>query len=504
MSETSSVAGGRSSPLKSGTTSPSGGASSWAKKNDIGATAPAWNIAQYGWTGGASQGNQGITFGGRRQITTPAPHVPSLTEKQRRRREEEVEAERLQLQKKEVARQLKLEREAEEERAREEAARRWEEETRKRKEEERLAAEEEKRRWEEQERQWKEEEEVRAREDPVAVNHLHQSREERGVESEGRLRGQFLSQYQTERRQSSAESSRIKELERQLEEAKERERRYEQERQERLRDDAESSANRPPTTAHATSSRPQSQQRPATAEEDSWVESEREYLQQEWAKDHESPIKPARPLPLPAAPSIAEQPPPTAPQRSSVPPRPLPNPSTYKPPTSTRPEPASKRPASPVSVGSPKARSPFQRPSQVHSQAPPPVSPASSQTPSLTSRGGPSSLLEREMERERERQREWEEGQKQTQAAAARGLADPSAGSGPGKSWDVNRYVPIAILLCLESREQSTLIVRCQLRLHWRRQSEQGWGWCICWPPPNSGPAAFGEEMTCGSVARMH
>ncbi|KAF3770198.1 hypothetical protein M406DRAFT_33303, partial [Cryphonectria parasitica EP155] len=33
-----------------------------------GVTSPAWNIAQYGYMGGASQGNLGISFGGRRQI----------------------------------------------------------------------------------------------------------------------------------------------------------------------------------------------------------------------------------------------------------------------------------------------------------------------------------------------------------------------------------------------------------------------------------------------------
>lgn len=47
--------------------------STWSRKADEGATLPAWNIAQYGYMGGASQGNQGISFGGRRQITaTPA------------------------------------------------------------------------------------------------------------------------------------------------------------------------------------------------------------------------------------------------------------------------------------------------------------------------------------------------------------------------------------------------------------------------------------------------
>ncbi|KAI5842249.1 hypothetical protein BZA05DRAFT_427621 [Tricharina praecox] len=47
--------------------------SAWAKPGQEGATAPAWNVAQYGYMGGASQGNQGIMFGGRRQITATPP-----------------------------------------------------------------------------------------------------------------------------------------------------------------------------------------------------------------------------------------------------------------------------------------------------------------------------------------------------------------------------------------------------------------------------------------------
>src|SRR5215469_7029586 len=78
-----------------GPKSPSGPVSSWSKKSDEGTTAPAWNIHQYGYMGGASQGNQGISFGARRQITSAAPYVPSLAEKERKRKEKEAEEERL-------------------------------------------------------------------------------------------------------------------------------------------------------------------------------------------------------------------------------------------------------------------------------------------------------------------------------------------------------------------------------------------------------------------------
>src|SRR5690606_20777910 len=81
---------GRRSPTKSpsnGSTSPGVAVSSWSRREHEGSTAPAWNIAQYGYMGGASQGNLGIAFGGRRQITSASPSVPSLADKERRRKE---------------------------------------------------------------------------------------------------------------------------------------------------------------------------------------------------------------------------------------------------------------------------------------------------------------------------------------------------------------------------------------------------------------------------------
>src|ERR1700728_1594594 len=94
---------GRISPTKpsslatGGLAPQTGQVSSWSKKDDEGNTAPAWNIHQYGYMGGASQGNQGVSFGARRQITAAAPSVPSLADKERRRKEEQAEAERRRL-----------------------------------------------------------------------------------------------------------------------------------------------------------------------------------------------------------------------------------------------------------------------------------------------------------------------------------------------------------------------------------------------------------------------
>ncbi|KAL8725989.1 MAG: hypothetical protein Q9181_006217, partial [Wetmoreana brouardii] len=250
-----SGAGGRSSPsrypnsthgsVNGDTKSSSGGVSSWSKKTDEGATIPAWNIHQYGYMGGASQGNQGITFGGRRQITTPAPKVPSLAEKERKRREEQSEAERLRQQTEEAEHKRRIEREAEEERERIAEEQRWAEETRKHRELERQRIEEEKRRWAEEERKWNEEEKVRAKEEQDAELRLARERQQKRTQSDDRLTGQFLSQYQAEQRklpvpptkegpQLTPESKSVAELEGELAKAKEREARYERERQERL------------------------------------------------------------------------------------------------------------------------------------------------------------------------------------------------------------------------------------------------------------------------------
>ncbi|CAK7199055.1 calponin [Sporothrix eucalyptigena] len=235
------------SPSKSPTST-----SSWSKRELEGSTAPAWNIAQYGYMGGASQGNLGISFGGRRQITSAGPSVPNTAEKERQRREKEAEEAR----QREEEERRRAEIEAEEERARQEEERRWEEETRRQREEKRRKAEEEKRKWEEEERQWKLTEEARIREEEEAEARLTEEREQRLRNSNSnksasgsgaapgsgdpRLRGQYLSQYQADSSASSGQgrdgtpedySSRVRELEKELELARQREQAYERERQ---------------------------------------------------------------------------------------------------------------------------------------------------------------------------------------------------------------------------------------------------------------------------------
>ncbi|KAL9128822.1 MAG: hypothetical protein Q9217_002575 [Psora testacea] len=465
-SQPSQSVGGRVSPVKSlisdsstpvngGMSTPSsGGVSSWSKRADEGATTPAWNIHQYGYMGGATQGNQGITFGARRQITTPAPKVPSLADKERKRREQEAEAERLRILAEEAERKRRVEREAEEERERLAEDRRLEEETQRQREREKQRVEEEKRRWKEEERKWKEEEEVRAREEQEAEARLASERSRKQAASDVRLTGQFLSQYQAEKKQQpsrgesekDAERARIQELERQLEEAKAREAQYERERQERIRADQERERSRSrPVREQGDRSRSNSQTRPVPNSRkqetlDSWQVDEREYLRKQWAKppaqpsDPVPPPQPPRPLPTPqiSKPSPVEElsPSPSPPTIAALPPRPLPNPATYavRPPST-----------------SPTRKSPFTRPTSTPSP-PSQVTPAHHQTPKTATNplkkppfANPSSLLSREMELDRQRQAEWEEAQKASKAAAASGIKGEGTAPGDG-AWDVHQY----------------------------------------------------------------
>ncbi|KAK4239842.1 Transgelin [Achaetomium macrosporum] len=484
---------GRWSPTKSpslGTSSPPPPVSSWSKKEHEVATAPAWNIAQYGYMGGASQGNLGIAFGGRRQITSAGPYVPSLAEKEKKRKEQEAEAER---QRQEEERRRKAEIEAEEERARLEEERRWEEETRRLREEERRRIEEEKRRWEEEERQWKLTEEKRRREEEEAEARLREERQKaRNQKSNPQLRVQYLSQYQAE--QESSDKARIRELEKQLEEARRREAEYERGRQGRSLKPGGGDDKKARSRSRSRAAQPVSRQ-------DSWsVRDERNFIAAQW-KPHQqqleqhdelpdevvTPPLPTSPRPLPD-PTVAalsptkvkthrtgEAPPALPIRKQHTGSRPLPDPAAYVSSSSEasrqRQQPA---PPSPQPAAQPLPRPPQQETSPGMSRtdrflatnpgpAPEPAKTTYSRellgatderdaedrrraaAQKKTAAGGwaSKSLLEREMELERQRQREWEEAQKET-AKAARSV-NPDAGvdgigGGIGGRWDVSQW----------------------------------------------------------------
>ncbi|KAI9699754.1 MAG: hypothetical protein M1836_002789 [Candelina mexicana] len=446
-----------SSPQKPFKPPLNGGTSSWSKKTDEGATTPAWNIHQYGYMGGASQGNQGISFGGRRQITSQGPSVPSLADKERRRKEEEAEKERLKVQAQEAEHKRRVEREAEEERERVLEEQRWEEETRRQREKERLEVEEEKKRWEADERKWREDEEKTMREEKELEARLNQERQRNRAGSDARLKGQFLSQYQaeqsrtpnpasTERSDRTPEQQRIRDLELQLEKAREREHQYELERQQRMSFDGGAEAltvERPKPTERQVPNAPPplpANKPPPTDlhdnNKDSQQEEEREYLRREWNNHHEgsSPAPPStssRPLPVPTPVRVKTNN--TGPSA-----RPLPDPASYNTPNASRtdrflatnPAPITQKPTShfPSELG---LTSTSEHDAEKARRE-------ASQTKTKAGGWASKSLLEREMERERQRQQEWEEAQKATKEAAQRGVKE--GGVGPGESWDVNQY----------------------------------------------------------------
>ncbi|GJN77485.1 calponin [Purpureocillium lilacinum] len=451
---TGDSASGRWSPTKGhGKTPSSGGSpgtvSSWSKREQEGATSPAWNIAQYGYMGGASQGNLGIAFGGRRQITNAGPQVPSLADKERRRREE---AER----QRQEAEDEERRRRAEEEEAKREEERRWEEETERLREEERRKAEEEKRQWAEQERQWQLAEQQRLKEEREAEARLQEERRRARSQSDNKLRGQFLSQYQAEQADAeNSHTSRIKELEKELELARQREAEYERERQGRpSRSDRPANEITPPKprsrSRHAATASPPAAKGPdrEPARFESWSKDEREVLQTAWnqhqerleeedAQDTPSPlVTTRRPLPDPtaaAAPKIK------SPSGGS---RPLPDPSKYTSPPAPQPSRTDRFLAGNAPPAQAAAQTTYarelgateERDGEDRRRA---------QSQAKTKAGGwaSKSLLEREMEMERERQREWEEAQRETARAArpADGAVD-GIGGGVGGRWDVGQW----------------------------------------------------------------
>lgn len=419
---------GRWSPNKSpggGPKSPS--VSSWSSRAHEGSTSPAWNIAQYGYMGGASQGNLGISFGGRRQITNAGPAVPSLAEKEKRLKNKVADEQR-QRDEDEARRRARVE--ADEERARLDEERRWEVETRRQREDEARRVAEEKRRWEEEERQWKITEEKRRREEDLAEKRLAQERAKVRSRSNSRLQGQYLSQYQAEN--ASDPSQRIKELEEQLERARQREAEYENERQTRggLGGDAKARA-RSRSRVRDASGTPSRQ--------DSWArgdDSDGEGLRA--SRNKGRPVAPPRQnsrlLPDPSATGLA---PPAKVQSYTSQAAPLKAQHTGG--SSSRPLPDPRAYTSPVS-------SPTINRNSEQFFTPPTRQPQQRSTPkSIGSSGGggraSKSLLEREMEMERQRQREWEEAQKETANAtrSPHGGVD-GIGGGVGGRWDVSQF----------------------------------------------------------------
>lgn len=429
-SKTGDSGSGRWSPTK-----PTSPVSSWSRKEHEGATSPAWNIAQYGYMGGASQGNLGISFGSRRQITSAGPSVPTLADKEKRRKEKEAEEERQRQQMAELRRQKEEELERE-------ARLREEQEIQRLVEEKQRQADEERRQWEEEERMWKLTEEKRRKEEAEAEARLAEERSRARSKSDARLRGQFLSQYQSEQaiKPQKTGADRIAELEKELEEARERERRYELERQGRT--------GRTLAATNDPKARLRSRSRPsdgAPSRQDSWSKNEREVLQTAWsqhqdAQDDEHPALPPRsPRPLPDPMTVSKPPQKVVAHTTGG--RPLPDPAAYKAANQPPPSRTDRFLANNAAPAPLAAKQTYSRElSATAEQDAEDRRRAQSQNKTKAGGWASKSLLEREMEMERERQREWEEAQKETARAVPTGNGVDGIGGGIGGRWDVSQW----------------------------------------------------------------
>lgn len=184
---------------------------------------------------GANQGNQGLVFGGRRQIVDPSSVTPTPSRHSKKSSETEEEARRR-------TRMQQLE--EEDQRAQAEVNRKREQLDRVRQEEfEKL--EQQKREWERQEQEWNAREQTRLEEERNAEKKYREEQERRRKELASlSLNGQKLSEYQEKAEKLSSSAAvelkkpapghdRVAQLEKQLAEAKERERLYLLEREQR-------------------------------------------------------------------------------------------------------------------------------------------------------------------------------------------------------------------------------------------------------------------------------
>lgn len=343
------------------------GVSSWSRPTDERATAPAWNIAQYGYMGGASQGNQGVSFGARRQITNnPVVKSPTLEDNEvvgdSRRQQEEIqdrrraddESRRMEEDQRrqetqdrrradEESRRIEEDHRRQEEGRRHEDKRRTEEklrqEARLRREEEEVKAAleiERRKRKEEKEEEgrkqlWQleqDQERVRAREQLAIERREEEDRRVRDAEAQRKL--------DAEKSERERERERIRQLERELEKARERERIYEAEKEERRRQDTERmrrDAQEAVVRKHRTGDSAYGT-RAATSERDSFsvrshktgdqeresMEAERRFLAGGWRGDLATPPSPAKtntifPQHTPDSPALPPRALPTPPPR---------------------------------------------------------------------------------------------------------------------------------------------------------------------------------------------
>lgn len=222
------------------------------------------------------------------------------------------------------------------------------------------------------------------------------------------LNGQYLSQYQASQSmagtQNTAENDRIRELERQLEEAKEREKQYQRERVERTQDVIMPKASPPESPEPTDSYRRPATTSPLTRHTDSWAPNQATEPRQVATNSNAS-------NPSSSGPSIPEPISNNDPASTPM----LPSTTRTDRFLASNPAPSSQQPRThfPAELG---MTSESERAGEDSRRL------ASQQR---TTAGGrvSKSLLEREMERERERQREWAE--EHAEKTRTKGLVGP-------------------------------------------------------------------------------
>ncbi|RAL67910.1 hypothetical protein DID88_008635 [Monilinia fructigena] len=241
---------GRRSPSRFGAPTSPGSVSSWSKKSDEGAHSSSleycavWDIwevqVKVVWV-------FHLVEEGRLQ--NAGPNVPSLAEKEKKRREKEAEDERLRA-------------------ATEEDERR------------RIAAEEQKAQWEEQERKWKAEEDRRKQDEAEAETRAAEDRKRLRVENGLNKNGH---------RTDSRDADRIRQLEYELAEARDRERRYQAERVSKHETGDRAVIEDHDLTLRLkeeSKARPRSRSRPRLPprkdSDEAWRQDERDYLRKQW------------------------------------------------------------------------------------------------------------------------------------------------------------------------------------------------------------------------------
>ncbi|RKF73358.1 putative calponin-like protein [Golovinomyces cichoracearum] len=223
--------GRKRSPIQASGPTNTQGLSFSTKNVNEGVKSPPWSVAQYGYMGGASQGNLGVSFGGRRQITSAGPYFTSFSEKEKKQREKDVEKEMLRFKTGETERKHKEQAVAEEEKKHSFEEKGWADKTKISRDKEFLKKKEENRRWEQRDLGWRNQEESRLKDKARSELDLNKRRNLNNSFSSRQLRDQYLIRNQVEdvsiSNSYNPESNRVKELERELELAREREREYE-------------------------------------------------------------------------------------------------------------------------------------------------------------------------------------------------------------------------------------------------------------------------------------